>query len=138
MHGLCARICYQKHVVTIETMSEASEQIKAKVLFVRCKGWRFAISMRALIFLRLTQITSCFAASAAQSGVTPLILWASNTTARFSSRLTNLCNFTPRIHQKLSQKVRIKSKICQGWGHAPTTPHYMCFNRILEPPFSKF
>ena len=39
--------------------------------------------------------------AAARSGVTPLILRASNT--RFSSRWSNFCTFTPRIHQKQSQ-----------------------------------
>ena len=38
--------------------------------------------MRVLISLRLTRITSFFAASATRSGVTPLILRASNTTTR--------------------------------------------------------
>ena len=33
-NGLCARIYYQKHVATIETMSEASERIKARVIFM--------------------------------------------------------------------------------------------------------
>ena len=32
--------------------------------------------------------------------VTPLLLWASKTTTRFSSKLSKFCNFTPRLHQK--------------------------------------
>ena len=56
-------------------------------------------------FPLLTWITCWFAASAARNGVTPLILWASNTT-RFSSKTSNFCNFTPTIHQKRSQMVR--------------------------------
>ena len=44
-------------------------------------------------FPLLTWITCWFAASAARNGVTPLILWASNTT-RFSSKTSNFCNFT--------------------------------------------
>ena len=87
-------------------------QIKAKVLFMHfslcSQGWRYAISMKMLIFPCLTQITitSCFAASAVRNGVTSLILCASNTTTRFSSGLSNFCNFTTRIHQKRSQMVR--------------------------------
>ena len=61
--------------------------------------------------------TSCFAASAAQSRVTPLILRVSNTTTTwFSSRSSNFCSFTARIHQKRSQKVRNPSGAC------PQTP----------------
>ena len=48
----------------------------------------------------------CFAASAARNGVMPSILQATNTKISFSSRSSNVCNFTPRIHQKQSQKVR--------------------------------
>ena len=59
--------------------------------------------MRALIFPHRTRIIGCFAASMTRSGVTPLILRASNTTTRFSSRSSNFCNFTPRTHQKRSQ-----------------------------------
>ena len=56
-------------------MSQASERIR----FYSCialsadRGWRYAISMRALIFLRLTRITSCFAAFAGRNGVTLLL-----------------------------------------------------------------
>ena len=32
-HGLRARIYYQKHMATIETMNEARERIKAKVFY---------------------------------------------------------------------------------------------------------
>ena len=88
------------------------------------------------------RITSYFPASAARSGVTPLILRASNTTMRFSSRSSNFRNFTPRIHQKRSQKVR-NPKF--SWGGMPQTPLagtlyalYWLTLRILEPPFSKF
>ena len=42
-----------------------------------------------------------------------LILRASNTTTRFSSWLSNFCNFTPRLHKKQSQKVR-NTKL--SWG----------------------
>ena len=72
----------------------------------------------------LTKITSCFAASAGWSGVTPLILWASNTTTRFSSGSSNFCNFTPRLHKKQSQKVRnTKFSWEEGGGGAfPETP----------------
>ena len=68
-----------------------------------------------------------------------LMLWASNTTTRFSN--SNFCNFTQRIHQKQSQKVRINN--FPGWGHAPNmrathaliaywnlTPLF----KILDPP----
>ena len=41
----------------------------------------------------------------------------SNTTTRFSSRSSNSCNFTPRIHQKQSQKVRNFRR-----GPCPQTP----------------
>ena len=58
-HDLRARINCQKHMTTIETMSEARERTKAKVLFMHCSicSWWYAISMRALIFPRLMQIT---------------------------------------------------------------------------------
>ena len=49
-------------------------------------------------------------------GVTPLILRAPNTKISFSSKSSNFSNFTPRIHQKWSQKVR-NPKF--SWGHAP-------------------
>ena len=48
-----------------------------------------------------------------------LILRASNTTTRFSSRSSNFYNFTPRIHQKRSQKVR-NPKF--SWGDMPPDP----------------
>ena len=119
-HGLHARLHYKKYVATIETMSETSER------FIDCSlcsyGWCYAISMRALMW-----ITSCFEASAARSGVTPLILRASNTTTRFSSRS---CNYIPRILQKQSQEAKNPIFFLQ----AP----YARFNRILEPTFSKF
>ena len=42
-HDLRVRIYYQKHMTTIETMSEARERMKAKVLFMHCslcsQGW---------------------------------------------------------------------------------------------------
>ena len=63
----------------------------------------------------LTRITSCFAASAGLNGVTSLILRGSNTKIGFSCRSSNFCNFTPRIHQKRSQKVR-NPKF--SWGRA--------------------
>ena len=56
---------------------------------------------------------------AARSGLTPLILRASNTITRFSSRSSSFCNFTPRIHQKQSQKAR-NPKF--SWGACPQTP----------------
>ena len=71
-----------------------------------------------------------------RSGVTPLILWASNTTTRFSSRPSNFCNFTPRIHQKQFQKVR-NPKFFLG-GHAPRPPsrHPTCaLIAYWNPPF---
>ena len=76
--------------------------------------------MRALIFPCLTRITSCFVASVAQSGFAPLNLQTSNTTTRFNNRLSNFCNFTPRIHQKQSQKLR-NPKIFLG-GIPPSPP----------------
>ena len=45
----------------------------------------------------LMQITSCFAASAAQSQVT------SKTTTRFRTKLSKICNFSPRLHKKRSK-----------------------------------
>ena len=42
-----------------------------------------------------------------------------NTTTRFSSRSSNFFNFTPRIHQKRSQKVRNPTF---SWGACPQTP----------------
>jgi len=104
-------------------MSEASERIKANFLFMHCslcsQRWWYTINMRALIFPLLTRITSCFVASATQNGVTPLILQASNTTTRFSSKTSNFCNFTQRLHQKQSQKVRNPKFF---WGRIPPDP----------------
>ena len=102
--------------------------------------------MGALIFPRLTRITSCFAASVARSGVTPLILRASNTTTRFSSRSSNFCNFIPRIHQKRSQKVRNPNFVCVcvcvcvwgGGGACPQTPLAGALRALIaywKPPF---
>ena len=93
--------------------------------------------MRALIFPHLAWIlTRCFAASAARSGVTPLFLRASNTTTRLSSRSSYFCNFTQRIHQKRSQKVR-NPKF--SWGACPQTPPSRRPTRALiaywNPPF---
>ena len=65
------------------------------------------------------RITSCFAASVAQSGVKPLILRASNPTTRFSSRSSSFCNLTLRIHQKRSQKSKI---LLGGRGACPQIP----------------
>ena len=71
---------------------ERSEQANSSKSFIHacslCSyGCRYAISMRALIFPRLTRITSCYAASVTRSGVTPLILRAPNITTRFSSTI---------------------------------------------------
>ena len=96
--------------------NERSERANSS-LFMHCSvcsGWRYAISMRTLM-----RITRCFAAFEARSGVTPLILRASNTTTRFSNRSSSFCNFTPRIHQKRSQKVRNQKK---SWWTCPQTP----------------
>ena len=112
-------------------MSEARERIKANILFMHCslcrQRWRYTISIRALIFPLLTQITSCFAASATQNGVTLLIPWASNTTTMFSSKTSNFYNFTPRIHKKQSQVGNPKI----FWkGVMPPHPPSKCFNHI--------
>ena len=57
-----------------------------------------------------------------------------NTKIRFSSRSSNVCNFTPRIHQKRSQKVRNQN--CSS-GACPQTA--LAASRCaMEPPFSKF
>ena len=71
-HGLRARIYYQKHVATIETMSKASERITGKAYSCIAPsavsdGDIYAISMRTLIFLHLTRITSCFASYAPEA-----------------------------------------------------------------------
>ena len=93
--------------------------------------------MRALIFLRLTRITNCFAAFAGRNGVTPSIQRASNTKISFSSR-------SSRIHQKRSQKVRNPKFSWGGGGAMPPDPladAYARFSRtgtplfkILDPP----
>ena len=72
-HGLDAHISYQKQRATIETMSEESERIKAYSCIAPSASRdadMLSVHMRALIFPRLTRMTSCFAAPAAQSGVT--------------------------------------------------------------------
>ena len=52
-------------------------------------------------------------------GVPPLILRASKATTGFHSRSSKFCNFTPRIHQKRSHKVR-NPKF--SWGACPQIP----------------
>ena len=100
--------------------------------------------MRMLISPHLMWISSSFAASAAQRGVTPLILWDSNTTTRFSSRSSNnsntttrfssrssnVCNFTPRLHQKRSQKVR-NPKFSWGGGMPPDPPSWRAMHALI-------
>ena len=119
----------------------AKRASKLKQSFCSCiapsaarEGDMLSISMRALIFPCLMWITSCFAASVTQSGVTPLILRASNATTRFSIRSSNFCNFTPRIHQKGSQVRNPKfSSVGGGCSQIPLAGmHYACFNRILD------
>ena len=65
-----------------------------------------------------------------------LILRASNLKTRFSSWSSNFYNFTPRIHQKRSQKVR-NPKF--SWGACPQTPPIRRPMRALiaywNPPF---
>ena len=89
--------------------------------------------MRALIFLRLTQITSCYAASVTQSGVTPVIMRAPNATTRFSSRSSNFLQFHPKS---------IPETISEGQtflGGMPPDPHSRRATRALiaywNPPF---
>ena len=72
------------------------------------------------IFPRLTRITSCYAASAAWSGVMPLIpVRALSTTTRFSSKSSSFCNFNQTIHQKRSQKVRNRKIFMGAWLKPP-------------------
>ena len=62
-HGLCARKYYQKHVQTVETVSELKlihALLPLQLGIAICNQYR-----RTLIFPRFTRITSCFAASAA-------------------------------------------------------------------------
>ena len=65
-----------------------------------------------------------------------LILRAPNTTTRFSSRSSNFCNFTPRLLQKQSQKVK-HSKI--SWeGMPPDPPSRHATHALIaywNPPF---
>ena len=83
--------------------------------------------MRALIFPCLTMITSCFAASAARSGVTLLIpVRALSTTTRFSSRSSSFCNFNQIIHQKQSQKVRNPKFFIGGMPQDPFSRRATC------------
>ena len=92
--------------------------------------------MRALIFPHLTRITSRFTASVAQSGDTPLILRASNTTTRFSIRLSDFCNFTPRIHQKRSHQVRNPKFSWGACSYRPSSRRPTCaLITYWNPPF---
>jgi len=63
-------------------------------------------------------------------------LLCNNTITRFSSRSSNFCNFTPRIHQKRSQKVK-NYKIFLGG--MPPDPSIKRATRALiaywNPPF---
>ena len=125
--GLGTRLMAYVHVILSEAHGNHShrdnERIKAKVLFMHCSlcsyGWRHAISMRALIFLRLTRITSCYAASATRSGVTPLILPAPNTATRFSSRSFNFLQFHPK---NTPETILDGQNFPWGGGACPQTP----------------
>ena len=68
---------YKKHVTTIETMSEESKQIKELIhaLLPLQLGMAICNQYENAYFPR---ITSCFAASAARSGVTPLVVFCKN------------------------------------------------------------
>ena len=106
VHGLRACIYYQKHVATIETMSELKFILALLPL---------QLGMAICYQYERIYITSSFAASAAKWSHT-FIPRASNPTTRFSSRLSNLI---PRIHQKRSQEVRNPNFF---WGACPQTP----------------
>ena len=83
--------------------------------------------------------TVTIAASAAQSGVTPLILQASNTTNQVQQQVVQFLQFHPKIMPETISEGQ-KSKIFLG-DHAPRPPQKACcerFNHILEPPFPKF
>ena len=56
-----------------ERASELRQRFYSCIALSADRGWRYAISMRALIFLRFTRITSCFAAFAGRNGVTLLL-----------------------------------------------------------------
>ena len=63
-------------------------------------------------------------------------LRASNTTTRFSSRLSNFYNFTPRLHQKRSQKVRNPKFSWGGMPPGPPSRRAMCsLIAYWNPPF---
>ena len=108
---------YWKHVATIETMNKLKQSCSHALLPLQLKGWRYAINMRALIFPCLTRIASCFAASAARSGVTPaLMLWASNTTARFSN-----CPILPQEYTRNDLRSEIQNFLAGGMPPDPLT-----------------
>ena len=76
-------------------------------------------------------VTCCFAASAAQNRVMPLILWASNTTTRFRSKTSNFCNFTPEY-------TRNDLRSFSGGGMPPDPPSKRVTHTLIaywNPPF---
>ena len=90
--------------------------------------------MRALIFPLLTRTTRSLCGPKQSHAFN-----ASNTT-RFSSRLSNFCNFTPRIHQKQSQKVRNLNLSWGrvGGGHASDPSSWHATHALIaywNPPF---
>ena len=82
-----------------------------------CSHWSLCTSTLVTHVFQLLSMPTC-TPEAWKKEVTHLILRASNIT-RFSSRSSNFCNFTSRIHQNRSQKVR-NPKF--SWGAHPQTP----------------
>ena len=83
------------------------------------QGWRYGINMRLLISPRLTPITT-----AVKSGLTPLILRASNTTTMFRSRVVKLVQFYPKITPETISVGRpeIQNFAWGGGGMSPDFP----------------
>ena len=116
-HGLHACIYYHKHMATTETMSKLKlihALLSLQLVMLIC------YQNESAYFPAPYVDTSYFAVSAAQSGVTPLILQASNTTTRFSSRSSNFL----QLHPKNTPETVSEGQKCQIflWGGISQPP----------------
>ena len=73
------------------------EKISKNCMSLLVSNTEATISYISAFSPHLMQITSCFAASAAQSQVT------SKTTTRFRTKLSKFCNFSLRLRKKQSK-----------------------------------
>ena len=127
-HGLHAHKYYQKHVETMETMSELKLMhalLPLQLAMVICNQYENAY----FPMLYADNHLLCSLCGLKQSHA----FNSASTTTRFSSMSSSFCNFTPRIHQKQSQRARHPKF---SWGSMPPDPPGRPTRAILEPPSS--